>query len=323
MRQQEIEDKLLEEYNSIMFDNPNYVMKSKNNRNIYQYLKIKLLRYTAIFLFISFMFNFYVSGQIKIKTDLEEYNLKGRVKKIEKNYYTTKMYFGEITKDEPTRPDDPNIFDSFRELHFNEYGNVIKNIYKDKNGSPDGYAIYTYDKYNRIIKMINNENNTITWSYNDIDFTSKKHFPKGTSGEEISYYDKNSNLIKLEVYTNGELIFRRICEYNNKGELISEKEYGGPLAKQEGELTSQKSYQYAGILKFIHEVNKYGTDDYKNTFNKYGDVIDITELKDFGSSFCYEYKYDKNNNWIERIEYFQYPKNKTPHIMTIRKIEYY
>jgi hypothetical protein len=203
MKQQEIENKLLEKYNIKIFGKSNNVMKPKNSKNIYQYLNIKLLKYTAIFLFMSFMFNFYVSGQIVIKTDLEEYNLKGRVKKIEKKYFKTKMYFGEITKDEPTEPNEPstNIFDSFRELHFNEHGNVIKNIYKDKNGTSNGYAIYTYDKYNRKIRQVDNENNTINWSYNDIHFTSKKRFSERPSSEEISYYDKNSNLIKVELIT--------------------------------------------------------------------------------------------------------------------------
>lgn len=298
-----------------------------------QYLNMKSLKHISLFLLISFIFNCCVNENINIKTDWEVYKLKGRVKKIEKNYYKPKMYFGEITKDELISPQEPlNFQDFFRELHFNEAGYITKNVYYDKNGSPDGFTIYKYDKYNRLINETDDKNNTIDITYNDNDFTSIVHsrflnldYPWEETTQ--NHYDENNNLIKKETFKEGKLIFRTFYEYNSNGKLISKKVYGGSLADEEGGLSSHWIYYYddgGNNSKIYHETN-FTKDNLLNRFNEYGDIIQITD--DSGdlmpSIYSYEYKYDYTKNWTKRIEYYSVGNYKILSVLTIRKIEYY
>jgi hypothetical protein len=297
---------------------------------------------THLILFIFLLISCSNNNRIIVKSDLETLRLKGKIKKIEKSAWEVEMSFGELKKIKPViGPSiEPVGFyeDYFRELHFNKNGNITRRVWLDENDLIVSTENYYYDKYNRFIKYVTEKNNTLTTTYNDIDFTTnthKKYLNNGSlSFEEryISFYDENSNIIKVDYYDKEKFTGREFLNYNSNGRLESKKQYmnwrGG---NTKGKITGYKLFGYDFDGNLVSSLDSISS--YKNIETSL-DIYTYNEQDDVISQYCprekfslinptYSYKYDKNNNWIERIEYVLHGKYKRPRQLTIRKIEYY
>jgi YD repeat-containing protein len=169
-------------------------------------------------------------------------------------------------------------------------------------------------------------------------------------GVFVKIFDNNRKLTSHHAFDSiGSEVFRNVFEYDDKGnqtyeiriyfdnnyrtELISEYNTDAKLIKEQiylnNRLQNSKSFNYdeSGYLieKHLHE----GSTRKKWTF-KYddkGNVIEETEYKvalislfnTITTTDNYEYKYDKNGNWIKKV-YFE---NGIPKSIVERKIDYY
>jgi len=187
------------------------------------------------------------------------------------------------------------------------------------------------DKKVRPIKNLTIQNDTILTTY-------------------VVEYDQNNNVVNEKQFKNQNIpvklidrtfnaknlkVREQIIEYSRwdtlryQNEFTYDKDQNLILGKYNVENDSsyntvKNTYYKNGKLK--ESVSEFGERDYSliqnQKFNENGDLIvqavntSDGETKDIWE---YKFKYDKNNNWIEKIEY----KNSKPLRIVKREIEYY
>lgn len=281
-----------------------------------------LIIITSFIIFSSWINNIYYEN------DLQKLKLRGNVKKIQKRAYQIGINYGELEKIEPISKItiEPFFEDFFRDLHFNKNGNIIKSIMLDSKNRKIGERNIIYDNNNRIIKEIYNSVITRRITYSDSD---KKSIEINPDGEKIISYYENNNIIKQEYYRKNKLVQRIFIDYNDGNKKITEKKF---TSIKDGLLTSHFVYKYDktnNLVTKIDSIKKTNLNlakitDYK--YNEFGDVVEINYPNEEFNGILrqnYSYKYDTQNNWIERIEYNGSGTHKTPVILTERIIEYY
>jgi len=147
--------------------------------------------------------------------------------------------------------------------------------------------------------------------------------PDGTIFEKHTYkYDGNGNLIEMYWYNPyGSLAGKSTYKYDGNGSMIEENFYN-PY----GSLAGKSTYKYDSNGNRI-EINNSTPPYYSWKFTfKYdgnGNEIESNSYKQDGSldlkSTYKKYSYDKNLNWIKRIEFI----NDGPPYISERVIEYF
>lgn len=285
------------------------------------YKKI-LIIITSFIIFSSWINNIYYEN------DLQKLKLRGNIKRIQKRAYQIGINYGELEKIEPISKItiEPFFEDFFRDLHFNKNGNIIKSIMLDSKNRKIGERNIIYDNNNRIIKEIYNSVSTRRITYYDSD---KKSIEINPDGEKIISFYENNNIIKQEYYRKNKLVQRIFIDYNDGNKKITEKKF---TSIKDGLLTSHFIYKYDKTYNLVTKIdsikktnlNLAKITDYK--YNEFGDVVEINYPNEEFNGILrqnYSYKYDTQNNWIERIEYDGSGTHKTPVILTERIIEYY
>ena len=285
------------------------------------YKKI-LIIITSFIIFSSWINNIYYEN------DLQKLKLRGNIKRIQKRAYQIGINYGELEKIEPISKItiEPFFEDFFRDLHFNKNGNIIKSIMLDSKDRKIGERNIIYDNNNRIIKEIYNSVSTRRITYYDSD---KKSIEINPDGEKIISFYENNNIIKQEYYRKNKLVQRIFIDYNDGNKKITEKKF---TSIKDGLLTSHFIYKYDKTYNLVTKIdsikktnlNLAKITDYK--YNEFGDVVEINYPNEEFNGILrqnYSYKYDTQNNWIERIEYDGSGTHKTPVILTERIIEYY
>lgn len=131
-----------------------------------------------------------------------------------------------------------------------------------------------------------------------LDSSKNLIYEEGSYSNELFEY-KNSLLIKKTSYSKdgGNDIFILNKLYNESGKLIKEEE------TKNGELVNVFKYSYPNVnkkkvIQYEGNGSEKGTFYYEisnEKFDKFGNVI-----RD--ESITYEYKYDSNNNWVEKSQ---------------------
>ncbi|MFA5557000.1 MAG: hypothetical protein WCY06_00040 [Flavobacteriaceae bacterium] len=261
------------------------------------------------------------------------------------NVYINKFYFSD---------DNLDIISSIKHIVYNEIGNETENRDYDSNGNTLKRRTFNYDeKGKRISQSVYNpkgleykesykydeKGNQIEWSWYNSDGKLKSKYPckydeKGNLIEQSRYnsygelkwkhtykYDEKGNEIEESRYdSDGELDLKYTSKYDEKGNKIEESKYN-----PDGELVSKTTSKYDKKGNKI-EWSIYNSDGElvsKHTY-EYDEKGNLTaeynESLLFGThSKSYLYKYDKKNNWIEKIWF----EDNIPKQITERKIVYY
>ncbi len=154
------------------------------------------------------------------------------------------------------------------------------------------------------------------------DHTFSKYEDSQQTLKSQSIFGKNGKILEVaEFYTDGQLDNRKKYTYDQQGRVIQEKIYD-----------SDDSLKNIFTFKYNeqgHEVEKkwlYSDGsvmgEWTHTYDEYGNLIEeysYTFDEDLDTTYTYEYKYDKYNNWIRKITY------EDGKIINIekREIEYY
>lgn len=203
---------------------------------------------------------------------------------------------------------------------FNEFGNITDEITYNLDGSISSIRHNNYNQEQKIISWdispwrsifeYDKNNNLISQKFYRDDkldrTTNYKYNDKGNVIREdsdvrnnIMYeYDINQNLFKKSIILENGVIYKE--SYFDKGKISTEKSF----QVKTGELLSVKDFHYNefGLLAFQREATTDRNDDLK--------IIEES----------IKYEYDKNNNWIKRINL---KSQFGEEILIIREIEYY
>jgi hypothetical protein len=186
----------------------------------------------------------------------------------------------------------------------------------DREGNFLGMDVYNYGNIeHRRVFTTDNNGNIITML----------HFDANDSLFANFFYRYNENDYEIEAYrytSTDSLIYKTVSNYDKNGKLIESLNYGA-----DEHLTSKTLYQYDNLGNRIESAT-YNSDEnlLERTINQYNEQGLVIEVNIFNSKdnsntkTIYKYeKYDKNGNWIERIEY----KDDVVVKISERQIEYY
>ena len=149
------------------------------------------------------------------------------------------------------------------------------------------------------------------------------YYSDGSLLDKYTYkYDENGNKIEVNnYYSDGRLILKITYKYDENGNNIEECYH-----YEDGILSEKHTYKYDenGNIIERNDYNFSSSLDKKYTYkyDEKGNIIEINNYNSDGrldSKYTYKYKYDKNNNWIQQVEY----KNNKPIQIRERIIEYY
>lgn len=304
------------------------------------------MRYIFIVIFIVFS-NYLYSQQETMsgyKDDREISNLKGNIKKIVSYQYKAVEKSLKIEKSDFIDKDlsfyivydkNRNIFEEGSYEKENKKLSYIQNKYKDnsliKSISYNSankiieFSYYKYDKSKKLIETLftdnkNKSHTKISYYYKDGKITLEQVYDfESNTSEKFEYkYDKNNNLIKQEreIFRNQK--HKIILSYDNKNIVSKVEEIAGNKNLGFYYYYNTKKQLNKFNIKWLHDNTEMSDKIY---YNENGDIIKIstTERDNKKSETTYKYKYDKNKNWIERLEY----KNGVCDNMVIRTFTYY
>jgi hypothetical protein len=258
--------------------------------------------------------------------DLLKLNLKGNIKQIKQFTFFAIEKFGEIQKGELQ----PNIF--FPEnknmiLVFDNDGYIKEKQNFDNAGIYIDKRKYTYNEQRIIISEIGYDTKeNIIYSLKGIYDAEKMTvksiiiYSKDYSVQTIDYYDNSNSKIKIDWYReDGELSSRTIFKYDKKGNVIEENIYtaDGKLYAKSQNIFNKDGYKIEKIYSRKSEQRNdyFKYDDFGNIIEEYSNKLGILVHK-----YIYKYKYDSQNNWIERVCYLN---GELPVDFTERNIEYF
>lgn len=255
--------------------------------------------------------------------NLESWNLKGKVKKINATSFLAEKVNNKFVK---TTKGWQYPWEYDEELYFNVQGylEVKKDI---KNGSP--YVTYSIklDDKNRVVYDIQNENHEYYFTYDSLNnICSSKEIIRDKhieSNFKYEYNDKNT-LVKKEEYLSNQLISTETFSYDSSNNLIKIDYVKGAYAEMETfeyDSTNQlvkhewsdneegmveiTTYQYVNKQKTLEHWLDYeegepdGTIDY--TYEN-GNEIEVIEKDGDGEITGIQrntYEYDSTGNWIK------------------------
>lgn len=240
-----------------------------------------------VFLCITALFAVNVFSQ-ENQTDLQELNLKGKVKSVRSVDYEAVEVSGEVVKG---RIVEDNFF------AYNEAGNVVEKTKYYADGTPYEKFIVTYDSEGRVVEgsMYNSEGKidfkkVVTYDNKGNKLTENEIDEMGVRVKGSFEYDDKNNLINKNTHFFDEnLDTTTIFEYDKKGNLIKQHFYivGGGWRT---EIYSKRSEN--GIT--IKEIqSKSWKEKEEKKILKYDDKGNVIEKS----------KYDAKGNLLERITY--------------------
>lgn len=248
-------------------------------------------------------------------------NLKGEVKQYSQMVYGVSIVDGEVVKNELGDNSSSKIM-----REYDRSGRLIKSGDYDSNGSFANENTYKYDANNRIIESKGFYYGSLTGialnEYNNKGIIDKTVY-QNEDGEllaTINYrYDKADKTLhgslQAEDGKSFDRLTKRVDDAGNIVAIVMYDEWGNEEERME------YTYMINGLISetvYIEyddkEVNGYSYDENANlkemivTYSD-GDEVVIT----------YEYKFDENGNWIQRLEYF----DGVLRMLTEREYKYY
>ncbi len=282
--------------------------------------------------------------------------LHGRIKSLHSFYYKADEKFGKVIKVEriPAYKLDNGIPE---QQVFDKNRNIIESICFESDSSIRTKITYKYNENNHITERnvfdssgtllrknsyIYNENECLVEELtinnkNEIEvkntfiYDARGDFVEGNSynsdgkisGKTKSKYDDDNNSLEIIKYNpDGKPKDKNIFKYNSKGSFIEEDSFN-----KAGILLVKTFWQYDKNERVIESFDYKGESSVKlsrmtSLYDDSGNIIEKCDYMDDGSLFYkveFKYIYDKNNNWISKIQYY----NGVPTLFAEREIEYY
>lgn len=245
------------------------------------------------------------------KNDLEEENLKGRVRSVVEKSYDAEEKFGEAIKTELYQQKD---------YYFNEQGDFTEERHRLSRSNPDyfsyGETIFQYDQQGNIIEkksewissgFFGEIKHKYTYKYDNIGNKMEENYYNSEgelSSKEVYKYDGRGNKMEKNWYNSkGELKSKYTYKYDGKGNKTEENSYNS-----ERKLSSKKVCKYDSKGNKTEEIeyNSEGKieEKYVYVYDKKGNEI---ESNKYGADGKLEYKYisryDSKGNKAEEIKY--------------------
>ena len=248
---------------------------------------------------LAFIFIMGSCSNSKVNNDCSILNLKGNIKFVKEINYGANERFGEIDKEERF---------GLSELLFDRKGNIVEQKSYDKNESLTEKVLKNYNEKGNII-----ETNTYDSKGQLISKIKYEHNVRGVAIEE-KVYDYN-----------GKLLVKRMNTHDDKGNIIESNSFLSDdvlgskdvFVYSNSNLIEVRSFKGDGALATIWNFK------YDNKNNKVeSNFVSESPFSEFNKKIKFSYKYevfDKNGNWIKRIEY----EDEIPKSITEREIEYY
>lgn len=217
------------------------------------------------------------------KNDLQLENLKGRVKSYQIIECKALVKFGEITKGDTQ---------TIEQKFFNEKGNITE----------EQFAIHGGSKHKSTYRFNRNNSKIEEFSYIDDSLFYKT----------IYIYNEKGDSLKKDLYsTMDSLISKSIISYDNAMNLMEFIIYNA-----DGSLNTKIKYKYD---KKGNKIEEQKFDSNGNPFQKVTFEYDINDNVIKNGDYSYTYKFDNQNNWVQKIFYIE---NKPISIIE-RVIKYY
>lgn len=277
------------------------------------------------------------------KTDLQKRNLRGNVKVLQTLAFEVIEIFGSISKDKRRN----SKYESDATTTFSRDGNIIETTLFAADGSRSSRTIFKYNNKREIIEKktkwekrfykYDTKGSMIeeVWDNRDNKFDkiiiylydsdgkmieSKSYdFSKNLLSKSFFEYNHNGNVASINWYNKYNLINKTIFKYDNKKNKIATNSF-----YPDGILQSVNKYNIEGKILENHAYHQDSAALFKY-FYKYNFQGDLVEIKYYKADAkldyleTYEYEYDKEHNWIRKVEY----KNNIAKVLFERKIEYY
>ncbi|MCG9971162.1 hypothetical protein [Christiangramia crocea] len=205
-------------------------------------------------------------------------------------------------------------------LSFNERGKEIQNDSLNKDGSV-AYSWFTiYDENGLQLERYNNSHSRYQLNYDENNNLISEIFLSDGSEQfrKEFNYDIENRLLS-EYYKNGSAFTKTLYEYDSQGNLRQKL-----LKPYNGICTTESHFKNGLLTRINHYDQDYGKSTGSTSY-EYDDFGNTIEIRKFFSPSemthieIYEYKYDHNNNWTQRIHI----KNSGWKIVTKREIEYF
>ena len=300
--------------------------KTLCSSKIQKTLKMK----SKLFLILLFPILIFGCSKLKAENDLDNENLKGKVKSIKYTAYKASEKFGEIEKGEiisffkneetfynkagfiteKVKFNEDFTVRATKKISYNEKYKPTEENYYDNNNQLLGKTKYQY-----VDTLINQENTynsngklirKIKYQYDKNNNAIKEETTDSTGNQSKLFlyeYDQNKNLLETKSYSEGKLLSSVKFIYDKKGRKIefyrknhfynNEEEKETYKYDEKGNLLQQDNYTNNSLLSSIF----YSYDENNNLINEKRTCFEI------GVAWCpsYEkqYSYDKNNNLIE------------------------
>ena len=244
-----------------------------------------------------FLTSLIISSCSKNENSLNDYNLQGKVRKINVNTFETKIEFGKYEIGEKN-------YSGNYSSQFNEFGNIVEYIDYDRDDNIKERQVINYDQNN----IISNSTNY------DSEGNLKLKFKQ--------YKDSKDRVIKSVAYNpTGNIENTYIFEFLDSGKKVN-----GKCLNNKGKV----SYSWSNELEDDYLKTQIGYDSIRKVETK--TIYERNDKNDFSTSKVYDsknalidktkysYKYDSKNNWIEQKIFDK--NNKLTYIVK-RKIFYY
>lgn len=230
----------------------------------------------------------------KSKTDLDNYNLKGKVWKVQETTYDASEKFGKYYSDDKE-------YSGHSYYEFNDSGNLIEFRSLDKKGKTKWNQNYTYNDDNIRTEITTIEDGKV--DRKDINHIANDKIIK------VDVYNKDGEKTSVSNYnySGSNIISGSIQNKDGKTTLTFENEWNN------GQLTKQTVKDSLGNLDYYQEYIR----------NNFEDVVLYTyssPTDSIKSTYKFEYEYDDKNNWVKK--YYFDKKGKIDNII-IRNIVYF
>lgn len=248
--------------------------------------------------FYLFLMSFTASFGQKQRTDLQEENLKGKVKTTITTYYNAVLRDGKIVRDGY-----PKYRYHSKEVVYNKDGNMLNVKEIGKDAFVQQY--YFYDKKGRKIKK--QESN----HHGEPELASKYSYVQGKCIEKL--------------YIIGELYCIDTFKYNAQGDPIEKRSIGVGQYRQDNDYRVSLKYDSSRRLIVTNLSEEQRITKY--TYNKEGHLEKeiLSEDGDWIETTLYKYiSFDSQKNWTERIMYLTDDAGVSkPFFIETRKLTYY
>ena len=261
----------------------------------------------------------------KKKTDLQNMSLQGKVKQMIETQYIAVEKFGKVEKGDLYRRDGWDMT-----IDFNEQGNYSKITYFDSYGQIVGYTDYLYNKQNQLTTEQNYDaeggfSDKRVYSYdekNRINQIVRLNSSGNLTGSTLIEYDDKKNIIERASYNaRGKLLGKEVSKTDKNDFPIETKIYNS-----ENRLVNYRTeaFDKKGLRRELTVFSPEEDVLMKISFNydKKGNLILQEGTDETGAAFLpvrYEYEFDKQKNWIRRVEYV----GDKPTFVTERHFQYY